>query len=311
MTDTSEGTIDLAVDLSGPIDLAASLRPFGRWGDDGIDRWDGTVLVRAMRLEDAGDDDGTVVPYAARIGGDPDRPRLLLRLPSSARQRLAKVERAVGDSFVLPPPELAELAAADDRVGRLVRLYPGIVPVMVPDPFTALIRSISAQQVNLRWATTVRRRIAERYGQRHEVGGTYVYSLRASQVAGASIEDLRQIQLTTAKSRSVIASAQAADGGELRRAVLEAMDDEALIAHLTRLPGIGRWSAEWFLTRTLGRPRVVAGDLGVRKAIGRLYGLGALTSEEQVRRATAHWGASATIVQGLALYDLAVAAGNA
>jgi DNA-3-methyladenine glycosylase II len=251
------------------------------------------------------------VPFAARVGGDLDRPRLLLRLPSSAEHRTAEVVREAQDFFVLPPQELADLAAADDRVRRLVSLYPGIVPVLVPDPFTALIRSISAQQVNLSWATTVRRRIAERYGQRLEVGGTYVYSLDAVPLAGASIEDLRHIQLTTAKSRSVVASAQAGVAGELRRSALEALDDDALIAHLMRLPGIGRWSAEWFLARTLGRPRVVAGDLGVRKAIGRLYGLGTLPSEDEVRRATAHWGASATIVQGLALYDLAVADGNA
>ena len=138
-----------------------------------------------------------------------------------------------------------------------------------------------------------------------------MYSLDAAPLAAATMDELRAIQLTTAKSRSVIAVAQAAVGGELRRADLEALDDDALIEHLTRLRGIGLWSAEWFLARTLGRPRVVAGDLGVRKAVGRLYGLGALPSESEVRRATAHWGASATIVQGLALYDLAVAEGNA
>ncbi|CAN5817898.1 hypothetical protein BH24CHL6_BH24CHL6_01670 [soil metagenome] len=75
---------------------------------------------------------------------------------------------------------------------------------------------------------------------------------------------------------------------------------------MTQLPGIGRWSAEWFLARTLGRPRVVAGDLGVRKAVARLYGRAALPSEEEVRELTAHWGSAATLVQQLALHDLAV-----
>ena len=55
-------------------------------------------------------------------------------------------------------------------MARLARLYPAIVPVLVPDPFTALIRSISAQQVNLTWASTIRRRLAEGYGTRHQVG---------------------------------------------------------------------------------------------------------------------------------------------
>jgi DNA-3-methyladenine glycosylase II len=186
------------------------------------------------------------------------------------------------------------------------------VPVLIPDPFTALIRSISAQQVNLRWASTIRRRLAERYGTRHEVAGEYVYSLDPAALAAATADELRGLQLTNAKSRSVIACAQAAVRGELQAADLVPLEDEQLIERLTRLPGIGRWSAEWFLARTLGRPRVVAGDLGVRKAVGRMYpNAGPLPPEEQVRAMTGHWGVSATLVQTLALHDLAVASGVA
>jgi DNA-3-methyladenine glycosylase II len=174
-----------------------------------------------------------------------------------------------------------------------------------------LIRSISAQQVNLRWASTIRRRLAEKYGTRHDVAGEYVFSIHAQGFATATVEELRSLQLTTAKARSVIAVAEAGRAGELDRNELAALDDEALIAHLTRLRGIGRWSAEWFLARTLGRAAVVAGDLGVRKAVGRLYDAGPLPTEDEVRRLTAHWGASATVVQALALQDLAHATGVA
>jgi DNA-3-methyladenine glycosylase II len=233
-------------------------------------------------------------------------------VPARARGRAAEIRDAVRATFVdLPRPTLAALAAGDDRVARLVETYPGVVPVLVPDPFTALIRSITAQQVNLTWAATVRRRLAERYGTRHEVAGTFAYSLQPDTMARATIEELRAVQLTTAKARSVVAVAEAGANGELTRDDLAALDDEALIERLTRLTGIGRWSAEWFLARTLGRPRVVAGDLGVRKAVGRLYDAGRLPSVDEVRQLTAHWGAAATIVQALALHDLAVANGVA
>ena len=119
------------------------------------------------------------------------------------------------------------------------------------------------------------------------------------------------LQLTNAKARSVIAVARAAADGALDAQELSLLDDETLITRLTQLPGIGRWSAEWFIARTLGRPRVVAGDLGVRKAVARLYGLAVMPTEEQVRDLTAHWGAAATFVQSLALHDQAVAAGVA
>jgi DNA-3-methyladenine glycosylase II len=72
-----------------------------------------------------------------------------------------------------------------------------------------------------------------------------------------------------------------------------------------RIRGIGRWSAEWVLARTLGRPRVVAGDLGVRKAVGLAYLGTTAPSEAEVRAATAHWGESAGVAQALLLHALA------
>jgi len=223
----------------------------------------------------------------------------------------AGIEEAIRSTFVDGEFGLNKLASTDPAIARLARIHRGVIPVLVPDPFTALIRSISAQQVNLSWASTIRRRLAERYGTRHEIGDTFVYSLEPDPLAVASVQELRALQLTTAKSIAVIDSARAAQAGELGMTQLAALDDEALIAHLTRLRGIGRWSAEWFLARTLGRPRVVAGDLGVRKAVARLYGTPVLPSEDEVRRLTAHWGPAATVVQALALFDLAESAGAA
>jgi len=279
------------VALRGPIDVPQSLAPLGRSGDDGIDRWDGPTLARTLR------DGGDPIPVVATVAGTLDEPALELTSPAPVSAKL----RA---TFLTPPQSVAVLAAEDVAVARLVGLYPGIIPVLYPDPLTGLIRSISAQQVNLRWAATVRRRIAERYGARHEVGGTFVYSLHAEPLAAATVDDLFALQLTRAKARSVIAVGEAGAAGMLRHGDLDAMSDEELIAHLTHIPGIGRWSAEWFLARTLGRPRVVAGDLGVRKAVGRMYLAGAMPSEEEVRRLTDHWGEAATHVQSLALHDL-------
>jgi len=77
--------------------------------------------------------------------------------------------------------------------------------------------------------------------------------------------------------------------------------DEEIIKRLTSLRGIGRWTAEWILARTFGRPCVVAGDLAIRKAVGRAYLGQAYPLESEVRRATAHWGAAAGIAQVLLL----------
>jgi DNA-3-methyladenine glycosylase II len=64
-----------------------------------------------------------------------------------------------------------------------------------------------------------------------------------------------------------------------------------VIEHLTALPGIGRWTAEWFLARCLGRPEVVAaGDLGVRKAVAAWFSDERIWPEQRVREAMAPFG---------------------
>lgn len=282
------------------VDLRSSLAPLGRWGDDLIDRWDGSVLLRTLRI---GSDSPAVAvralvseaiaseltaDYAPADGVDPE-----------------SVARALADTFLVDDSALTGLCRRDPRIAALAQCHPGMVPILVPDPFPALIRSISAQQVNLRWAATIRARLARRYGRRLEIGASHVFVLEPPALAATSVEALRELQLTTAKARAVIGTARAALHGELRRDQLAALDDEQLVSHLTTLPGIGRWSAEWFLARTLGRPRVVAGDLGVRKAVARLYDV-PMPSELEVRRLTEHWGAAATLAQALALHDLAV-----
>ncbi|MEP7158875.1 MAG: hypothetical protein ABI797_05575 [Chloroflexota bacterium] len=285
-----------------PLDLYASLAGLGRSGDDLIDRFDGQIVLRTLRL----DDEETLVPYAAEVTDDPDRPTLTLHLPTALEGRLPDVVDGIRASLLTERSALASLAVSDTAVADLVRRYPGVVPILHTDPFTALIRSISAQQVNLGWATTIRARLAQGYGMRHEIGEWQVWTIHPEPLAAASVEELRSLQLTTAKAKSVIAVASAALAGELHAADLQALEDEALIAHLTRIRGIGRWSAEWFLARTLGRARVVGGDLGVRKAVGRLNGTPEIPSELETRRLTQHWGAAATHAQALALHDLAV-----
>ena len=291
--------LSISLAFNRQIDFGASLAPLGRWGDDLLDRFDGHRLLRTIRVAA----DQPPLPYAAEARQAPNN-KLELHLPDSAPESASAL---IAATFVTQTDALRELSARDHLIAALAERYPGLVPVLIPDPFQAIVRSISAQQINLAFAARIRERLALAYGTRLEIGADFVYMLRSEALAEATVEDLRALQLTYAKARAVVATARAATSGELERDDLERLDDEALIGHLTRLPGIGRWSAEWFLARTLGRPRVVAGDLGVRKAVGRLYGVG-MPSEIETRRLTEHWAGAATVAQALALHDLAVSA---
>jgi DNA-3-methyladenine glycosylase II len=120
---------------------------------------------------------------------------------------------------------------------------------------------------------------------------------------------VHELWICLARSRNlkvaVIALARSIVEGTFDPPTLTALPDAAAIERLVALRGIGLWTAEWYLARTLDRPVVVAGDLGVRKAVGLVYRDGALPSERETRELTAHWGAAASLAQELALYALA------
>lgn len=291
-------TTDMAtctvIPLPGPLDVAASSEMFRRAGDDGIDRWDGARLVRTLRLAD-----GRVVAYACEAAGTLAAPALAVTVEQP--RDLEEVVRAARGTFFPAPAGFPALLAVDSVIAALDTHFAGLRQVRQHDLFAALVRCISAQQVNLRWAATTRRRLAEAFGTRHEVAGTFAYHLDAERLAAAPVEAIRALQFTTRKAEYVIATARAIAEGGLLLAELETLEDEEVIARISSLRGLGRWSAEWVLARTLGRPRVVAGDLAVRKAVGAAYLGERLPAEDAVRRATAHWGEAAGVAQTLLL----------
>ena len=95
--------------------------------------------------------------------------------------------------------------------------------------------------------------------------------------------------------------ARALASGVLDPSALAVASAGEVIARLTALHGLGRWTADWFLARCLGRGDVCpAGDLGVRKAFAHYYGRGRLAGEETIRRRARAWGS----YQNLAIHYL-------
>jgi len=287
-------SFEFELTLPGPLDFAASLEIFRRSGDDLLDRWDGTWAVRTTS------DSSGVHPYACRMSGDIDAP-LLRVLVRDANERDV-VETAIRAAFVPLIIEFEHLCTIDPTIAHLALLHRGFRPVLQADLLTALVRCISAQQVNLRWAATVRHRLAEMFGRAHRVGPHQIYTLDGERLAALQIADIRALQFTTSKAEYVINAARAIANGDLSIVNLTSLSDEDVIAKITAIRGLGPWTAEWVLARTLGRPRVSAGDLGVRKAVGIAYLGGAMPTPEEVRRATAHWGGAAALAQGLLLH---------
>jgi DNA-3-methyladenine glycosylase II len=284
------------LELPGPLDPAASLEMFRRSGDDLLDRWDGRTFLRTIEI------DGRAVAFATAFAGTRAHPAIRVAIDDGACAE--PILAAVRATFVPPPRHFAELRRADPLLARLEARYRGFRPVLQLNLLGALVRCISAQQVNLRWASETRRRLAERFGDKHVVDGTTVYSLSAERLANAAPAEIRSLQFTNRKAEYVVAVAQAVACGQIGTQRLAGLSDAAVIDELVALRGIGVWTAEWILARTLGRPRVVAGDLGVRKAIGIAYRNGVMPSEDEVRNLTVHWDVSAAHAQALLLHAL-------
>jgi len=285
---------EFPVALAGPIDVPASLDIFRRSGDDMLDRWDGTWLVRTLRV------DGRPIAYAFRLEGTLDTP--VLRVTAERVAYRDTVENAVRSAFLPLTAEFQDLCRTDQVIARLNQRHRGFRPIMQSDLLGALVRCISAQQVNLKWASTVRSRLAESFGRIHRVAGHAVYSLDPERLARLTIADIRALQFTNRKAEYIINAARAIATGELSIETLSTLSDDEVIARVTAIRGLGLWTAEWLLARTLGRPRVSAGDLGVRKAVAAAYLNGRMPSPDQVREATANWGAAAALAQGLLLH---------
>jgi DNA-3-methyladenine glycosylase II len=113
----------------------------------------------------------------------------------------------------------------------------------------------------------------------------------AARLAEARPRELRALKYSTRKAEYIRDLARAIVGGTLDLEAVCAEPTEHVIARLTDLRGLGRWTADWFLTRCLGRGDICpAGDLAVRKAFDHYYGRGRTLSEKAIRRRASAWG---------------------
>jgi DNA-3-methyladenine glycosylase II len=156
-------------------------------------------------------------------------------------------------------------ARHDDVLARLTQELAGLRPPLAPDPFESLVTSITAQQISLHAAFSIRNRLIERFGRR--AGHAYAFPT-AQRLRRAEPDDLVALGFSRRKAEYAIGLASE----KIDFAALEQLPDEEIKARLVAVRGLGEWTADWFLARHLARPRAwPAGDLGVRKAVTAFY----------------------------------------
>lgn len=147
--------------------------------------------------------------------------------------------------------------------------------------FSRLCREIIAQQLGGRAAEAIVGRFGELFGG---TGPTPKAVMRRPE------KILRGAGMSWAKARSLRDLAEKVETRELWLTRLSEMDDETAIRELTKVKGIGRWTAEMFLIFTLGREDVFSyGDLGLRKGLAAIYGARRAETEAQIASITSRW----------------------
>jgi DNA-3-methyladenine glycosylase II len=177
--------------------------------------------------------------------------------------------------------------AKKDRLMSIVsRRLRGLRPVSPPTIFEALVIAITEQQILLDAAVAIRSRLIERFGEVVEFEGRSFYAFPTPSVlAKAKLNQMMAVGLSRNKALYINELSKRVAGKELDLEGLRKMDDETAIAELTKIKGVGPWTAEYTLIRGMGRVNSLpADDLGIQHAISEAYFKGKRTSSKEVRR---------------------------
>jgi DNA-3-methyladenine glycosylase II len=174
------------------------------------------------------------------------------------------------------------LARKDPVIAALMKRYGacGLRDAQHEDPFVALAHAIISQQLSTKAAATIAARFDALFPDRATATG----------VARLSDEQLRAVGFSGQKVGYMRDLCRRVEDGTLPLDALERMPDHDVIATLTQVKGIGRWTAEMFLMFRLHRPDVLpVDDLGIVKAVQRAYGLRKTPTPDRITRIGESW----------------------
>ncbi|HET9627890.1 MAG TPA: DNA-3-methyladenine glycosylase 2 family protein [Novosphingobium sp.] len=174
---------------------------------------------------------------------------------------------------------LDELAAREPGIAAALSRAGYPQPRIREPGWQTMLRTIVGQQVSVAAASSMWRKLEAAFGPEPS----------PEAILASEFDTLRACGLSRQKQDYARSLCALVAGGELDFSALPG-DDEEAIALLTRIRGIGRWSAEIYLLFAEGRPDIwPAGDLAVQAGIGRILGLEERPSEKQARALAEAW----------------------
>jgi DNA-3-methyladenine glycosylase II len=200
-----------------------------------------------------------------------------MSVAAQPRKRAAIADRKAREFLRNADPVLAQLI--DARPGFRPRAWLDELPPL--DAFGTLIFQVAGQQLSVAATRTIVSRVRDRFGG---------HLPSPAELLAADPEVLRASGLSYRKGTTLRALAERFVDGRLSDEAFARMTDDEVEAALTEVPGIGPWTAHGFLLVALDRPDVfLTGDLALRRAIQRAYGLDHVPSDEEIAEMAERW----------------------
>lgn len=172
-----------------------------------------------------------------------------------------------------------ELATRDAVLKSLIGQFKGLALGSRGDAFQTLARAIVGQQISVKAAQSVWNRLTAE-----------VKTVTPAALQNADITRLRACGLSGQKAAYLLDLAGRFHSGALNTVSWPELDDEALIAELTQVRGIGRWTAEMFLIFHMARPDVLPlADIGLQRAMSLHYNRGRAVTAQRMRKIGSAW----------------------
>ena len=243
--------------------------------------------------------------------GTVDKPELCAELKSNAKitaEDKKKAEAAVNTIFSLDLDlnPFYETVKNDQVMVALTRKLWGLKTPTTSTVFEALVDAIVEQQISMKVATSIERKIVKNFGDVLDLEGTVYYAYPTPQrLSVVSVEELRQCGLSFRKCEYIKGASTLIADGQLDLEKLRSYESsEQIVRELDEIRGIGVWTAEFTMLRGMQRLEALpADDLGLRRDISRYYRDGKVIKSAEARRIAEGWGNW----KGLAAYYLVIA----
>lgn len=173
------------------------------------------------------------------------------------------------------------LIKKDPVLGNAIKNASPLEEIVGRNYFLDLVESIISQQLSIKAADTIWGRFQKLFSTDH---------ITPEQVVKIDKEKMRACGISYQKISYIKDLAQKTIESGIVFEQFDIMTDEEIITELVKIKGIGRWTAEMFLMHCMGRADVFSyGDLGIRKAIQKLYNLQKEPTQEQAEKIAARW----------------------